>query len=554
VSFNDGSINSSENDCIGIGKSKTNFNQVPITTGGFCIGTDADVHFNSGELNITNGNLFTDESVVNFDNMAIVSVQAIDIRNNSNVSFRNGTTLNAGSGDGNLQINRSDVEIRDLNLANLNISGGSVNLHDAIIINEQGHALEIGGGADVNFQRGSIRESDDTCISIGGAKAHFNEVPITTGGFCIGDSDVYIGSGSVTLTNGTLFANGSKLNMNNLPLSITNSLGLDGSKAYFDNVTIDTQNVHIGDSDVRFNNGSITRDDDGCIGIHRSKAHFNTVNVTSGSLCISGSDIHFSNGPLALTNGSMIIDRGTQATFDNLSLDLNGEIEIEETMNTRFESVEINANQIRINAQANVVFDDSVISTQGGNLAISGGSFVRIENTEFSADTEQAGIDLNSSKIELINSSIESIKTWTDASSNQIGSDAIVARNNSKISILLSDTSVTNIDAGARPIFAEESSVDIGSKVQFSSVKDANQIQMQSRGKLGLGGYQNVDIGKISLGYDSEAHIGGTWSLEYIYCSNVYDGSNNAVYRHPVVYQNGASITDKDGSCIMITD
>jgi len=250
----------------------------------------------------------------------------------------------------------------------------------------------------------------------------------------------------------------------------------------------------------------------------------------------------------------MIIDRGTQATIDNLSLDLNGEIEIEETMNTRFESVEINANQIRINAQANVVFDDSVISTQGGNLAISGGSFVRIENTEFSADTEQAGIDLNSSKIELINSSIESIKTWTDASSNQIGSDAIVARNNSKISILLSDTSVTNIDAGARPIFAEESSVDIGSKVQFSSVKDANQIQMQSRGKLGLGGYQNVDIGKISLGYDSEAHIGGTWSLEYIYCSNVYDGSNNAVYRHPVVYQHGASITDKDGSCIMITD
>ena len=123
VNFNNGSINSSENDCIGIGKSKTNFNQVPITTGGFCIGTDADVYFSNSELNITNGNLFTEKSVVNFDSMAIVSVQAINIRNNSNVSFRNGTTLNAGSGDGSLHIDRSDVEIRDLNLANLNISG-----------------------------------------------------------------------------------------------------------------------------------------------------------------------------------------------------------------------------------------------------------------------------------------------------------------------------------------------------------------------------------------------------------------------------------------------
>ena len=267
------------------------------------------------------------------------------------------------------------MEIRDLNLANLNISGGSVNLHDTIINNEQGHALNIGGGADVNFQRGSIRESDATCISIGGAKATSMKYQLPQVGSVLTlISDVYIGSGSVTLTNGTLFANDSKLNMNNLPLSITNSLSFDRSKAYFDNVTVDTQNVHIGDSDVSFNNGSITRADDGCIGINGSKANFNTVNVTSGSLCISGSDIHFSNGPLTLTNGSMSIERGSQATFDNLSLVLDGEINIEETMNTRFESVEINANQIRINAQANVVFDDSVINTQSGNLAISGGS------------------------------------------------------------------------------------------------------------------------------------------------------------------------------------
>jgi len=93
VNFNGGSLTSSENDCIGVEKSKANFNEMSkLETGGICISRQSDVNFNNIDLvDVMNGNMFiNDLSRVEVHNSEIKSKYGIAL-DTSYIGIRNST-------------------------------------------------------------------------------------------------------------------------------------------------------------------------------------------------------------------------------------------------------------------------------------------------------------------------------------------------------------------------------------------------------------------------------------------------------------------------------
>ena len=94
VGFNNGNIDSSDNDCIGIGESRVGFNNVStIKTGGVCINALSYVYFNNiTSLEVTNGDMhINDISQVDVHNSQISSKYGINLRNASSINVRDST-------------------------------------------------------------------------------------------------------------------------------------------------------------------------------------------------------------------------------------------------------------------------------------------------------------------------------------------------------------------------------------------------------------------------------------------------------------------------------